>query len=157
MRWDLIEKYEVLRKGDCSRARKVFSGKEDFFSEHFPGRPLVPETLMIEMIAQAGGVLFGLGVDFKTNVILAKIEKARFLEPVSPPCELVVEAAIEKEREEGAWISGVIKQGNRVVAEAEILLVVMDSLEDGQKKQVVFNKQFLKHYDIYQVARVSEA
>ena len=56
----------------------------------------MPEPLFIEMIAQAGGVLFGLGVDFKKEVILAKIEGARFEKTVVPPCRLVIEARNRK-------------------------------------------------------------
>jgi len=164
MRWDLIEKFEVLKResGPAGRpyasAVKGFAGTEDFFKEHFPGRPLVPEPLFIEMIAQTGGVLYGLGFDFKKEVILAKIEKAEFLRAVAPPCEFLIEAAIEEEREEGAWITGTVKCGREVVTEAKILLVTMDTLETTPaEKKIVFNDGFLKHYDIANVVKLSEA
>lgn len=164
MRWDLIEKFEVIkRRGGppgrpYARAVKDFTGTEDFFKENFPGKPLVPEPLFIEMVAQTGGVLYGLGFDFKKEVILAKIERARFERPVAPPCEFVIEAVIEEEREEGAWISGTVRLGREIVAEAKILLVTMDELENVQRtKKIVFNDGFLKHYDIENVAKVSEA
>ena len=156
MRWDLIEKFEVLKKGEYSRATKRFSGLEDFFRDHFPGKPLVPEPLFVEMIAQAGGVLLGLGIDFKKEVVLAKISRAKFYREVPPPCEFEIEAHIDGEREEGAWISGVVRSGGATVAEASILLVTMDSLVDGQNGKIVFNETFLKHYDVYQVAKMSQ-
>jgi len=111
---------------------------------------------MIEMIAQVGGVLFGLGIDFKKEVILAKIEAARFERAVAPPCEFVVEAKIEEEREEGAWVSGTVKLDGQTIATARILLVTIDSLTDSPGKKIVFNDRFLKHYDIYRVAKQSE-
>ena len=43
MRWDLVTSFQVLKKGSHSRAFKTYSGEEDFFKEHFPGRPRVPE------------------------------------------------------------------------------------------------------------------
>ena len=156
MRWDLRERFEVLRKGEVARARKSYKGTEDFFADHDAGHPRVPEPLFLEMIAQAGGVLFGFGIDFKKEVILAKIEGARFEKPVVPPCDLVVEARLESEREEGAWISGSVKQNGKAVATARVLLVTMDSLSDNGGKSVVFNDRFLKHYDIYNVAKKSE-
>ena len=128
MRWNLIETFEVIKKGRFSRARKSFRGTEDFFREHFPGRPLVPEPFFIEMIAQAGGVLFGVELDFKKEVVLVKIDDARFFKAVAPPCEFVVEAQLDDVREDGAWISGIVKQGSEKVAEAKILLAAMDSL-----------------------------
>lgn len=156
MRWDLIDRFEVLKKGRLARACKSFDGTEDFFAEHDPGRPRVPEPLMIEMIAQAGGVLFGLGIDFKKEVILAKIEGARFEEAVPPPCELWVEAKIEEQREEGAWISGTVTLSGRTLAATRLLLVTMDSLTDAGHSQIVFNDKFLKHYDVYRVAERSQ-
>ena len=156
MRWDLIDRFEVLKKGVFARAQKSFDGGEDFFAEHDPGRPRVPEPLFLEMIAQAGGVLFGLGIDFKKEVILAKIEGARFERSVAPPCDLEVEARLEEEREEGAWVSGSVRQNGRDVASARILLVTMESLSESGNGTIVFNDRFLKHYDIYNVARKSE-
>ena len=156
MRWDLIDRFEVLKKGIYSRAVKTFDGNEDFFAEHEPGHPRVPEPLFIEMIAQTGGVLFGLGIAFKKEVILAKIEAARFEKTVAPPCQLTIEARIEGEREEGAWVSGEVRQGAERVATARILLVTMDSLVGLPDKVVVFNDRFLDHYEIYKIARESE-
>ncbi len=155
MRWDLIEKFDAIKKGEYALAGKGFTGCEDFFAEHFPGNPLVPEPLFVEMIAQAGGVLFGLGLDFKKEVILAKILDANFFRPVKPPCQFLIEARIDDEREEGAWISGSVKLGDETIAEASILLVTIDSLEKNKKK-IVFNDHFLRHFDIYHVAEISE-
>ena len=94
MRWDLVDTFEVLKKGRHSKAWKAFDGTEDFFQDHFPGNPVVPGTLMIEMIAQAGGVLYGLGLDFKKEIILAKIASASFPKEVSPPCRFLIEASL---------------------------------------------------------------
>ena len=155
MRWDLVDGFEVLKKGVYSRAVKAFDGSEDFFAEHEPGRPRVPEPLFIEMMAQAGGVLLGLGVDFKKEVILAKIEGARFERTAVPPCKFVIEARIEEEREEGAWISAEVKQGEERIANARILLVAMERLAEAGKS-VVFNDHFLKHYRVREIAKKSE-
>jgi 3-hydroxyacyl-[acyl-carrier-protein] dehydratase len=155
VRWDLLDKFEILKKGSRSRALKAFTGKEDFFEEHFPGAPSVPETLFVEMIAQTGGVLFGLGIDFKKEVILAKIAKAEFFLEVPPPCDFVIEAALDEAREEGAWITGTVKtKKGELAAKATLLLACVDSLDS--KKQIVFNDGFLKHFDVYEVARQSE-
>ena len=157
MRWDLIGNFEVLKKGRYAVATKSFSGDEDFFEDHFPGKPLVPQTLMIEMIAQAGGVLFGFGFDFNKEVILAKISEASFTREVAAPCDFLIRAELEEEREEGARISGSVSvPGAEIIAEARILLVTFDSLGSGRGKSIVFNDAFLKHYDIYNVAKASE-
>lgn len=156
MRWDLVTRFETLKKGSHSRAVKLFSGHEDFFKEHFPGKPLVPQPFFIEMIAQAGGVLFGLGLDFKKEVILAKIEDARFYGDVPPPCELLIEAQLEEEREDGAWVCGAVSLAGKKVAQARILLAAVDGLVDGKTK-IVFNEAFMQEYRILEVARASVA
>jgi len=157
MKWDLVDKFEFLKKGESSRAVKSFSGSEDFFVENFPGKPVVPDPLFVEMIAQAGGVLYGYGIDFKQEVILAKVSEAKFPKAVSPPCTFQIEAFIEEEREEGAWITGTVKTGKDLVAEARILLIAVESFEAGRKTQIVFSETFLKHFDIYNIAKLSEA
>src|SRR5262245_42547911 len=134
MRWDLLDRFEILQRGVHSRAVKSFSGREDFFAEHFPGKPTLPQTLMIEMIAQAGGVLFGLGIDFKKEVILVKVTEAAFPHEIAPPCELTVEARIEEQSEDGAWVSGRVSRGADTAAEARIMLIAVESLGEEQKK-----------------------
>ena len=156
MRWDLIDKFEVLKKGSHARAVKAFSGTEDFFAEHFPGKPLVPEPLLVEMIAQTGGVLFGLGLEFKKEVILVKIPMAKFLKAVAPPCLFSIEAKIDEENEDGAFVSGKVFFKKELVAQAQILLMGIEQLDPAQSKKIVFNDTFLKHYDVFEVANVSE-
>jgi 3-hydroxyacyl-[acyl-carrier-protein] dehydratase len=155
MRWQLIDEFELLKKGSRSRAHKFFSGKEDFFQDHFPGKPIVPQTLLIEMIAQTGGVLYGLDIDFKKEVILVKVDGADFPEIAVPPCMLSVEGKIDEESEAGAWISGVVKCKDAVVGRARIMLAAMDELVKDSTRKIVFNDRFLSHYRILQVAAES--
>lgn len=155
MRWELITRFEVLKKGEYSRAVKTYAGTEDFFQEHFPGRPLVPQAFFVEMCAQAGGVLFGLGIDFKKEVVLVKIEEARFFEDVAPPCELTVEARLDESGEDGAWVLGQVSRAGKKVMETKILLAAVDSVVEG-KTGIVFNEHFMKSYDIMGVAKRSQ-
>ena len=157
MQWDLLERFEVIQKGGYAKAQKSFNGNEDFFEEHYPSKPVVPEPFFIEMIAQTGGVLFGLELNFEKEIVLAKVSRAIFQSSVAPPCRLDVEAKIDEQREEGAWISGTVKKDGEIVAVAQLLLVTMDSLDGSGKKHVVFSPYFLGHFDIYNIAKRSEA
>ena len=151
-----MDEFSVIKKGKISRASKEFSGEEDFFAEHYPGDPRVPEPLFIEMIAQAGGVLYGLGIGFKKEVILVKIEDAVFHSSVKPPCRLEIEAKIEGDSEDGAWVSGSVSCQGKIVASAKILLIAIESLNGLPAGKVVFNDGFLSHYDVWNVAKKSE-
>ena len=53
MRWELITRFEVLKKGKYSRAIKSYAGTEDFFKEHLPGKPLVPQVWEIHQQIKA--------------------------------------------------------------------------------------------------------
>lgn len=157
MRWELIDRFELLKKGHSAIAHKSFSGAEDFFRENYPGKPVVPEAFFVEMVAQTGGVLFGLSFNFDKEVILAKILKAVFHQSVPSPCDFVIQASVDEEKEEGAWISGQVYLADKIVAEVQLLLVTMDAGSMGQNKKIVFNDGFLKHYDVFNVAKKSEA
>ena len=156
MRWELITRFEVLKKGEYSRAVKSYAGTEDFFKEHLPGKPLVPQVFFVEMVAQAGGVLFGLGIDFKKEVILAKVEETSFYADVAPPCELVIEARMEDGSEDGAWVRGTVAHMGKKVMETRILLAAVESVVEG-RANIVFNDHFMKSYDIRAIAKKSEA
>jgi 3-hydroxyacyl-[acyl-carrier-protein] dehydratase len=155
MRWQLIDEFLILQKGSHSKARKSFFGSEDFFRDHFPGKPVVPQTLLTEMIAQTAGVLYGLDIDFKKEVILVKIVEAHFPKEAIPPCELLIDGKIEEESENGAWISGIVHSGPDTVAEARMLLATMDTLEEKQDRKIVFNDRFLSYFRIREVAERS--
>ncbi len=157
MRWHLVDKFEVLKKGSYARALKAYSGQEDFFAEHFPGNPRVPEPLFVEMIAQTGGVLFGLGLEFKKEVILVKISESKFYKAVTPPCKLEIEVELREESESGAVVRGEVWCEDEKVASAEILLMSIDSLDASQDKKIVFNEGFMEHYQVMEVAQASEA
>ena len=156
MRWDILDRFEVLKKNELARAVKSFSGKEDFFAEHVPGSPRVPEPFYVEMIAQTGGVLFGLGIGFKKEVILVKIEDAVFQAAVRPPCTFEIEARLGEASEEGAWIAGTVSQGGKTVASARVMLIAIDKLNGGTPGKTVFNDGFLSHFDIWNIAKKSE-
>ena len=156
MRWDLVDQFTVIKKGRFSRAFKNFTGKEDFFADHFSSQPEVPGTLLVEMMAQAGGILFGVEIDFKKEVILAKISEVCFPRVALPPCRLDIETHLEQQSELGAWIRGTVKHADETVAQAEIFLVTMDFLGDKQDQSVVFGEKFFKHYNIKEILRMSE-
>ena len=81
---DRIVDYEL---GESIIAEKIIKPSEPYFEGHFPGQPIVPGVIIIEAMAQAGGVLGHLTVgDIKPKPIyyLVGVEKARFKFPVHP-------------------------------------------------------------------------
>ncbi len=151
MRWDLLDKFVVLKRGSHSRATKRFDGTEDLFQDHFPGNAMVPGALMLEMIAQTGGVLAGLSSDFTKEVILVKIIDAKFHADVPATADLTIDARLTEDREDGAWIEGEVYNKDQRVAEAKIMLAKIDRLAESGRA-IVFHDAFMKHFNIKELA-----
>lgn len=92
---------------------------EPFFQGHFPGQPIMPGVLIIEAMAQVGGVLaFSTGTDAK-SVFFMSIEKAKFRKPVVPGDQMKMELRVVQQRGNVWKLSGVAKVEDKVVAEAD--------------------------------------
>ncbi len=101
----LIDRIADCEPGKSITAIKNVSMNEPFFQGHFPGRPVMPGVLIIEVMAQAGGVLshVTLGdVDPKPLFFLAGVNNGRFRRTVLPGDQLVVHVDVEKIRR-GIW------------------------------------------------------
>jgi 3-hydroxyacyl-[acyl-carrier-protein] dehydratase len=106
MRWLWIDRFLRFESGKAARAVKNLSLAEDVFAEHFPGFPVMPACLILEGIAQTGGILVGEANDFQEKVILAKIVFARFRREALAGEQLVFDAELLHMRPEGAAVAG---------------------------------------------------
>src|SRR5881392_2409925 len=78
MRWTWIDRFVAFESGKSAVAVKNLSLAEDHFADHFPGFPVMPAPLILEGLAQTGGILVGEANDFKEKVVLAKVPSAAF-------------------------------------------------------------------------------
>ena len=141
MRWIWIDRFTEFRRGEFARAVKQWSLAEDLFADHFPGYPVVPAALMIEGLAQTGGILVGEANDFREKVILAKIPKAVFHRDVLAGAELVYEATMIQLRAEGAVVAGKITDSTgRPAVDAEIYFAHLDK---SRSQQVFGDRNFV--------------
>jgi 3-hydroxyacyl-[acyl-carrier-protein] dehydratase len=108
MRWIWIDKFIEFQSGKSAIALKNVTLAEEHLHDHFPGFPVMPETLMIEAMAQTAGILVGEAKNFKEKVILAKIKKAVFFDYVKPGDTIKLEAQIESITPEAASTTGKI-------------------------------------------------
>jgi 3-hydroxyacyl-[acyl-carrier-protein] dehydratase len=131
MRWIWIDRFTEFESRKKAVAIKNLSMAEDVFAEHFPGYPVMPAALLLEGLAQTGGILVGEANDFKEKVVLAKIVQARFHREVFAGEQLTLTAEVLVLREEGASIAGRIHVGGELVAEAEIFFAHLDQARSG--------------------------
>ena len=76
-----------IKKLESATGIKTFKENEEFFKGHFPGHPIVPGVILVEMMAQAGAALIAYSIREETTdkiVYLMNIEKTKFRKPVFP-------------------------------------------------------------------------
>lgn len=129
----LPHKYPFLlvdRVLEFEEAKRIIAIKnvtvnEPFFQGHFPGRPIMPGVLILEAMAQAGGVLaFKSFPDMKGSVFFTGIDGARFRKPVVPGDQLKFIVDVVKHRREIWVFEAKAYVENDVVAEARIMAML---------------------------------
>ncbi len=146
MRWIWIDKFTEFEPGRRAVSLKNVTLAEEHLHDHFPGYPTMPASIMIEAMAQTGGILVGYERKFKEKVILAKINKASFYEIVRPGETLILEAVIDNIADEAASITGTIKSGDTLIADIKMMFSHIDNNMAGlefPQENFVFNDQFL--------------
>lgn len=112
MRWIWIDRILELERGKRCVAIKNVSAAEEVLHDHFPAQgerkaiPVMPNTLIIEGMAQTAGILVGHAGDFKEKVILAKITRATFTADAYPGYTIRHTATIDRIDTSGAATIG---------------------------------------------------
>jgi len=125
----LVDRVLELEKGKSIVAIKNVTCNEQFFQGHFPDLKIMPGVLILEAIAQAGGiVLFHSLPDPKQKmVVLSKIDKAKFKRMVVPGDQLRLEVELVKLKGRICHIRGRAVVDGEVATEAEIFATLLDA------------------------------
>jgi 3-hydroxyacyl-[acyl-carrier-protein] dehydratase len=132
MRWFWIDRFTEFESGRAATAIKNVSLAEEHLHDHFPGAPVMPNSLVIEGIAQTGGLLVAQHGDFQQRVILAKLAKARFYFSAVPGDTLTYRATIEDIHKDGAVVSGTSHVGVRLQAEVQMFFAHLSEAVAGK-------------------------
>lgn len=126
----LIDRILKIVPGEEIIALKNVTINEPFFQGHFPANPIMPGVLIVEAMAQAGGVLAIESMPAERRgglVYFMGIDKVRFRKPVVPGDQLVFEVQILKFRSKVVKAAGKAIVDKNVVAEAEFMATLGDS------------------------------
>ncbi len=124
---DRVEEYEPEKR---IVGIKNVTFNEPFFPGHFPGKPIMPAVLILEALAQTGGILaFKSFPGLKGEVRFVGIDDARFRKPVTPGDQLKLVLEVIKHRRE-VWVfkAEAFVDGNRV-AEAQLMATLQEKKE----------------------------
>ncbi|MEE9120098.1 MAG: 3-hydroxyacyl-ACP dehydratase FabZ [Syntrophobacteria bacterium] len=123
----LVDRIESLKEGEEIVGIKNVSINEPFFVGHFPGNPIMPGVLIIEAMAQVGGVLA-----FHSSpkewagslVYFMGIDKVRFRKPVVPGDQLRLKLTTIRQKQKVFKMRGEAYVDDTLVAEAELMAVI---------------------------------
>jgi 3-hydroxyacyl-[acyl-carrier-protein] dehydratase/UDP-3-O-[3-hydroxymyristoyl] N-acetylglucosamine deacetylase/3-hydroxyacyl-[acyl-carrier-protein] dehydratase len=124
----LVDRVLKIEPGKSIVAIKNVTCNESFFEGHFPEVKIMPGVLIVEAVAQAGGILLyhTLSEPEKKLVVLSKISNVKFRKIVVPGDQLRLEAELVKVRARFTTIRGRALVNNEVVAEGDIAAAIVD-------------------------------
>jgi 3-hydroxyacyl-[acyl-carrier-protein] dehydratase len=153
MRWFWIDRFTEFVRGRKATAVKSVSLAEEHLHDHFPGAAIMPATLIIEGMAQTGGILAADALDFKKQVVLAKVVAADFAFDVVPGDTLEYRAELVESGDMGSLVRLTSRVGDRDHGAAEMFFA---HLETGKVVPRLFKTdemhQWLDNLRIYDVA-----
>lgn len=131
----LVDRVLEMEKGKNLSALKNVTLNEPFFQGHFPRLKIMPGVLIVEAIAQAGGILVYHSLDKPENklLVLSKIDKTRFRRPVVPGDQLKLEVEILKMKHGVFHIAGKALVDDEIAVEGEVVASLIEFEErNGQ-------------------------
>lgn len=121
VRYVLLDRITAL-SGAKAIGVKCVTLSDDVFADHFPGHPVLPGALLVESMAQLGGVLVEEAMRERgredLHALLTTIEKAKFRKMVKPGDRVELEAETQAASEDGGRVHAIARVDGEVVAEA---------------------------------------
>jgi 3-hydroxyacyl-[acyl-carrier-protein] dehydratase len=140
MRWIWIDRFVSFESGKVAVATKNLSLAEDYFADHVPGYPVMPAPLILEGLAQTGGILVGEANNYTKNVVLAKIPKANFKRDALAGETLTYTTTLSQISDIGGMVAGTVHVGDELIAEAAIFYA---HVEPSQLKDLTGSDNFV--------------
>jgi 3-hydroxyacyl-[acyl-carrier-protein] dehydratase len=127
MRWFWIDRFTEFVRFRRATAVKSVTLAEEHLHDHFPGAAMMPATLAIEGMAQTGGLLVADSLDFKKQVVLAKVAKADFCFEAVPGDRIEYRAEIVETMSGGSLVNVTSRIGGREHGTAELYFAHLET------------------------------
>lgn len=128
----LVDRVTDLVKGEVIYSYKNVSISEPIFQGHFPGHPIYPGVMILEGMAQAGGILAFKSMDLTPEdtvnkvVYFMSIDKAKFRSPVKPGDKLEYKITVLKNKGPIWVLKGEAFVDGKLTSEAELKAMIVD-------------------------------
>jgi 3-hydroxyacyl-[acyl-carrier-protein] dehydratase len=129
MRWMWVDRFTEFVSGSHASGTKNVALDQDVLDDYCPGFPYLPPTLIIEGMAQLGGILVAEMFDWDKRVVLAKVGKAEFFFPARPGDQLHYRVVLDSAQDDGAVASGTSHCNGVLQANIDLMFAF---LEDGK-------------------------
>lgn len=126
----MVDRVLEREEGKKVVAIKNVTINEPFFQGHYPETPVMPGVLIVEAMAQVGGLAVGGAPDADVVPLLAAIEKVRFREVVKPGDQLVITATVQANRSGLVKISAQAKVAEKIAAQGDLTFVLAPKEKD---------------------------
>lgn len=132
MRWFWLDRFETFQSGREATAIKNVTLDEEVLDEYCPSYPYLPSSVIIEGLAQLGGVLVSEHFDFRKRVVLAKVAKAEFHQVARPGDQLRYHAVMVSAQDNGAMVNCTSQLNGAPQADVELMFAFLDEERFGQ-------------------------
>ncbi len=153
MRWFWIDRFERFVSGVEAVALKNVTFAEEPLDDYLPGKPFYPHSLIIEGMAQTGGLLLSQLSDFQARIVLAKVSKAEFFSVAGPGDQLRLSARLQSVQPDGAIVEGQTHVGDKLQGHFELTFAILDeSYGDASFFEPVGLMRMLRVLKLFDVA-----
>ncbi|MBU0548677.1 MAG: UDP-3-O-acyl-N-acetylglucosamine deacetylase [Candidatus Omnitrophica bacterium] len=123
-----VDRVTHLEKGKRAVGVKNVTMNDYFFKGHFPGRPVMPGVIIVEAMAQVGGVMMLASEENKGKLaFFLSINNVKFRKPVIPGDQLILEVEAIKVKSKTGQVRGRALVDGKVVAEADFICALVNS------------------------------
>ena len=128
----LIDRIDIIEEGKSLIALKNMTINEPFFQGHFPGQPVMPGVLSLEIMAQAGSFLMLSQIEdpLSMNMFFSTVEAAKFRKPITPGDQLKVHMELVKRKLNLCKFHGKCFVDEVLVAEAKFAANLVDRAKE---------------------------